>query len=271
MTSFDSLRQILDEAVPQDGRPVVAYSGIWNLASAFEGPKNELVPASLHALYELCTKRTLTMPTYTSGFGSTGIINLDTSPGFTGAVNEAHRLSPESRRSASAFFSFASRGRDADLLASLRPEYAWGDNSVFDWIHREDAHLLMLGVPLHMCSFLHRIEWIGKVPYRYNKAFRGRMIHEGKEQELHENLFVRSYDPVAENIWPDIEPLLEREGLLFKRSLGRGFVLHIRASTLVDRLMKILTENTYAFVKNPEILKAKFGIPENQKNLTRGH
>jgi aminoglycoside N3'-acetyltransferase len=203
------------------------------------------------------------MPTYTGGFGQ-GRINLDNAPGFTGAVNEAFRLLPETKRTASAFFSFAARGPDAENLSALRPTYAWGDRSVFDWIHTRDAHLLMIGVPLHMCSFLHRVEWLGRVPYRYNKGFKGRIILNGKEEDLTEQLFVRSYDPMAENIWPAAEEILETEKILTKKSLGRGFVLHVQARALVDRLYKVLEQDPYAFVKNPDVLKAKFGMPTRE-------
>lgn len=259
---FSALEEILHDLIPNDGRPVVAYSGIWNLASAFEGTREHLVPSTLNALLSaIGDKRTLSMPTYTSGFGTAGFINLDTAPCFTGAVNEAFRKLSDSKRTASAFFSFAARGPEADILSSLRPEYAWGDRSVFEWIHKSDAHLVMIGVPLHMCSFLHRVEWLGRVPYRYNKTFRGKIVLQGREEELTEQLFVRSYDPVAENVWPAAEALLEGEGLMKRRTLGRGSVLSIRAKPLVDRLIQELELNPYAFVKNPEILKAKFGMP----------
>lgn len=257
---FQKLETILSELLPKDSRPVVTYSGIWNIASAFEGDRKDLVPSTLETLLDAVGRhRTLAMPTYTSGFGTSGTLDLDTTPGFTGAVNESLRLLPDAKRSRSAFFSFASVGPEAAHLQALKPEHVWGAESLFEWIHLRDAHLIMIGVPLHMCSFLHRVEWLGRVPYRYEKSFSGNIILNGNKERLDEKLFVRSYDPMAENIWPEAEALLERAGLMQRRELGRGFVLHINAKALVDRLMKVMKDDPYAFVKNPEILRAKFG------------
>ena len=258
--SFPALRLALNGLLPRDSRPVVAYSGIWSLATAFEGERASLVSATRAELLEAVgSNRTLVMPTYTSGFKD-GAIDLDRAPGMTGVLNEAIRTMPGSRRTASAFFSFTARGPAADALAALRPTDAWGDGSLFDWIEREDAHILLLGVPLPMCSFLHRVEWLARVPYRYLKDFVGEMVLDGRKELLRERLFVRNLDPLVENIWTGAEDLLGPHQLR-RAPLGRGWVSVVGAKALLATLSPVLRRDRFAFVKNADVLRTHFSRP----------
>jgi aminoglycoside N3'-acetyltransferase len=254
--AFPELRAILAELLPRDGVPVVAYSAVWSLAAAWKEDRRQLVGAIYEELLEAVGPgRTLIMPTYTGGFKD-GVIDLDSSPGLTGVLNEAVRKTPGSKRTASAFFSFTARGPQAEELAALRPRDAWGEGSLFEWIEQQNAHILLLGVPLPMCSFLHRVEWNACVPYRYGKNFAGTMIRDGKREPLEERLFVRSLDPLVENIWPGAEAVLGER--LRRRTLGRGEVSVIGAKPLVDTLLTVLRRDPFAFVKNPEVLRQAF-------------
>ncbi len=250
----ESLKDILIKHIPQDDRPVVCYTGIWTLASAYDIPRDELAPKILSEITSVVgSKRTLLMPTYTQR-PQKGFLNLDTTPGMTGLVNEALRMSAGALRTASAFFSFAATGPDATRLNEMRPIDAWGDDSVFEYIHKTNAHLCMIGVPIQMCSFLHRVEWLAKVPYRYTKEFETNIILDGEPERLKERLYVRSLDPVAENIWPGVREILLETGM-HSSKLGRGEVLTINAQTLIDTLLPRIQADPFSFLKNPEEFK----------------
>jgi aminoglycoside 3-N-acetyltransferase len=261
--SFPALRLVLNDLLPRESRPVVAYSGVWPLATAFDGDRASLVNAVRSELLgAVGSNRTLVMPTYTGGFKN-GIIDLDQAPGMTGVLNEAVRTMAGSRRTASAFFSFTARGPEAEALAALRPTDAWGDGSLFDWIESQDAHIVLLGVPLPMCSFLHRVEWLARVPYRYLKEFSGEMVLEGRKQPLRERLFVRSLDPLVENIWTGAEDLLGPNQ--FRRApLGRGWVSVVGAKALLETLLPVVRRNPFAFVKNADLLREHFSRPDEE-------
>jgi aminoglycoside N3'-acetyltransferase len=111
----------LEQVLPKDRRPIVAYLAAWTLAKESSGPKEELGQAILNQLLEVIGKDcTLVMPIYTNGFKD-GFINLDSEPCITGIVNELFRRMPETRRTASAWFSFAVQGPEAEALTELRP------------------------------------------------------------------------------------------------------------------------------------------------------
>lgn len=247
---------LLREVLPPDGRPVVAYTGLWSILDAFEKPDPKEILAALRAA--VGSQRTLLMPTFTPGYQN-GFLDLDAAPATTGTLNELFRKSADTRRTASAFFSFAAVGPDADSLAALRPEHAWGDGSVYEYIEKSDAHILTLGLPKTHSSFMHRLEWLerDKIPYRYVKPFQGEVLLNGRRQPLSEKLYVRDLDAKVENSWVPFAPELEKAGMR-SRPVGRAWVAAIGARATIAALRPILQRDPFAFVKEPERLRAHF-------------
>lgn len=255
--SLLDLQKSLSSLLPKDSRPVVVYTGLWTLLPGLPSAVSKPAESVLEVLQSvLGTKRTVLMPTYTNGYRN-GYLDLDHEPGTTGMINELFRKQPASYRTASVFFSFAAQGPMAESLGSLRPKDVWGEGSLFEWIEAENAYLLMLGVPLQMCSFLHRFEWNAQVPYRYKKDFVGKILLRGREESLNERLYVRSLDPVAENSWPNLEEGLKSQWLV-KSAFGRGSLILTDAKSLSRVVMGRLSVDPYSFVKNPDHLRHFF-------------
>lgn len=255
--NFDELVTLLRRMLPDDDRPVLAYTGLFALARAFPPPPEAVPKRVLDSLLEAVgVERTLLLPTYTRGY-SDGFIDLDATPCTTGMVNELFRRMPGTRRTRSAFFSFAARGPDASELAELRPAEAWGEGSLFDWVARRNTQVVMLGVPWSMCSFLHYAEWVCNVPYRYRKEFAGECFVEGRREPLVETLFVRSLDPVVENAWPGLDELLAPHGMV-STPIGRSQLASADARAILDAVVPILRRDPFTFVRDPERLRATF-------------
>jgi len=266
--TLKNLRELLARYLPQDGRPVVAYSGLFAIARALPVESRALPSALLDVLLDAVgARRTLLMPTYTNGYRD-GFLDLDTEPGNTGMINETLRRKGGTWRTASAFWSFAARGPEAGTLGTLRPRDAWGEGSLFEWIQTTNAHVLALGVPWCMCSFLHRAEWLAQVPYRYLKEFSGTISLRGRREPLRERLFVRSLEPKAQNVWPRLDDLLATHGMQ-RVALGRGQVAEIGAQNLIQAVLSALQRDPLAFVRDPETLRIHF-FPETART-PHGH
>lgn len=269
ISSLDEFKQGLSSLLEGKARPVVVYSGLFALRNALGIPNQELPQTVFDILVkEIGENRTLLMPAYTRGFQN-GVIDLDAEPGNTGMVNELLRQAPGTKRTASAFFSFVARGPEATSLARLRPVDAWGKGSVFEWIEAHDATIIMLGVPWCMCSFLHRAEWFQNVPYRYLKSFSGVMVRDGKPEALNERLFVRSLDPLADNIWPGLEGYLEEAGMKAYK-VGQSQLAAIGARALIKAVAGQLQKNPFSFVKNPELLRGHFSKVHDNADFLAG-
>jgi aminoglycoside N3'-acetyltransferase len=254
--NFAEFQTCLDNLLPADSRPIVAYTGLFSIVREFPGSSAEVPGALLSRMLNSVGDRTLLMPTYTRGF-TEGRIDLDSTECNTGMMNELFRGMPGVKRTRSAFFSFAVRGQESEELALLAPRDAWGAGSVFEWIYRNDAQILMLGVPWPMCSFLHYAEWKAQVPYRYIKTFTGECVVNGKSEHLEERLFVRSLAPPVNNEWIGLAEILLSAGMRRFR-VGRGFVSTMAAQALHSVILPLLKQDPFSFVRNRETVRANF-------------
>jgi aminoglycoside 3-N-acetyltransferase len=232
-----------------DRRPVVVFAAIWPLTRLL-GTRNRTLPDRLCARLETIAgdHRSLLMPTFVPGY-TDGLCDLDTTPSNTGQLSEAFRQRPGVRRTVSAFFPFAVRGPDADAVIALRPQQAWGTGSLYEWFERTDARFLMLGTHPTHCSYLHRMEQLVGVPYRYMKNFSGSVRHEGQELALTEELYVRTLDPLALNDFTMIAEAL-RAGGMKTRFIDGLPVNEMGAIAMRDAFLPILQADPLCVVQN---------------------
>lgn len=259
------LKNQLEALIPQDSKPIVVYSGLWYIARAIDAPTKEIPALINRILIEIAKGRTLVMPTYTDGFQD-GTLNLDTEPSLTGVITEEFRLLPDAKRTASAFFSYAAIGPEADALSNLRPKDIWGDDSIFSWMEEQDAHLLMIGAPWDACSLKHRAEWLENIPYRYRKSFEGQLTLNTKTFSFTDTLFVRSLDPFVDNVWHGIHELFSEYGMN-SVSVGSGQFAHMSSQKLIEAMRSKLKSNPYCFTQDPEKVSTYFsGKSDTESN-----
>ena len=177
-------------------RPVVVFSALWPFYRVIDDiPKQNIVDSILGVLLDVVGQhRDLLMPTFSKGFNN-GFINLDVSPSLSGLMTEKFRMLNGTRRSICPWFSFSCLGPSTEEIIALRPLHAWGEGSLYEWMEKKDVKLLMLGTDA--CSYFHRVEWLNKeiITYRFDKKFRGRVLHEGKKLTVSQILFVRYLNP----------------------------------------------------------------------------
>ena len=250
MTGLRDFERALQEIIPDDGRAVAVFSALWPIARATRLPAEALCVEISAMLTGFLEHRTLMMPTFTSGFKN-GLCNLDEEPSTTGALTEHFRGLDGVRRTRSAYFSFAVKGPGADELAALRPPDAWGDGSLYAWLYDNAAHIVTIGVHPTHCSFSHYAEWLRReiIFYRFNREFKGQVIHEGTRETMVESLFLRQNDPSPVN---DFTWLLDDyidHGMSVKDVDGVS-VSCIGARTKADIITDHLDRDPLAVIKN---------------------
>src|SRR5206468_7558871 len=102
------------------------------------------------------------------------------SPSTVGALSERFRMLPEVRRTADPIFSTAVMGRvppewERPLFA-VGDRDCFGEESVFAYLRRSSAKLAFFGVGFEFCTFVHHVEQLLGVPYRYMKDFSGTVV-----------------------------------------------------------------------------------------------
>lgn len=124
------------------------------------------------------TAGTLLMPTFTYSFCKNEPYDLQSSPSTVGVLTEYFRKLPETRRTGDPIFSFAVWGKRTAEYLKISP-FCFGVNSVFDKLYRNRGKIVFFGTSVGSMTFIHYVENLFKVPYRYDKTFTGEIIESG--------------------------------------------------------------------------------------------
>lgn len=250
MTSND-FKNVLQEVILPSDRVVVVYSGIWTFGHLFEANPRTLPVLLLDTLLEFCGReRTLVFPTYTNSFARTRRYDLLNSMPETGVLSTTFLHRYGAARSLSAMNSFAAIGPAADTLARMKGETLWGKSSVKEYLENVNARIVMLGLPWSLaCGFLHRMEEVAQVPYRYYKTFHGVRIDGGRESPWAETMYVRPLRCPIVFCWERVVDRMWARGLMLSGS--PQFVLKSALAKDITSIgLQLLADNPYAVLVN---------------------
>jgi aminoglycoside 3-N-acetyltransferase len=220
----NGLRAALDGVQAHDCRVLYMHTGL-----SFGLPNPELSRAELlDDIYQTIRSLgvpTLCVPTFTFSFCNGEDYDSTRSKSRMGVLNEFIRCRPEAVRSVDPLMSVVVVGDDRDLAENLGHE-SIGTNSTFDKLsRRQGVKFLFLGVRLGDCfTYMHYLEWLAGVPYRYNREFTGKITHAGKTYEDTYRLFVRYHNVNPNAASYTYEQLLTDRGLLRVAALGDNFI-----------------------------------------------
>jgi aminoglycoside 3-N-acetyltransferase len=195
---------------------------------------------------------TLCVPTFTFSFCNGEAYDSARSKSRMGMLNEFIRRRPEAIRSVDPLMSVAVVGADRDLAENLGHDSV-GRNSTFDKLSRRTGvKFLFLGVRLGDCfTYMHYLEWIAGVPYRYDREFTGKITHAGKTYENTYRLFVRYHNVKPNAASYNYEQLLMDRGLLRVAPLGDNFVACIGEPEARAVYLELLRKDPNYFIERP--------------------
>ena len=102
-------------------------------------------------------------------------------------------------------------------MTEMDTKEAFGEDSVFGYLHRNHAKALVIGLPtLAGLTFIHYVEQMVGVPYRFSKDFTAMYIDEnGIESKKTYSMYVRDLemDPKHINGFSPLGEILEQKGI----------------------------------------------------------
>ena len=193
-------------------------------------------------------KGTLAMPTFTYSYCETRVFDMDKSPSEVGALSEFFRKQRGVIRSQHPIFSIAASGTGARALVKSGTD-AFGDDSIFGNVRRQNALLVFLGSTFKSCTLGHHITQMHGVPYRSIKTFSGVIKHGRRSRKVDATYFVRPLDGTIDIDLSRLENRLAEEGLLKKGHLGASTIECARAQDIYNVGMEMLDSDIYALAK----------------------
>lgn len=169
---------------------------------------------------------TLIVPTYSYTFSKgTGVkpavFDLQTTPSDIGNFPNFILKQDGVRRSRDPMLSVAGKGRRLHEFTDNLPPASYTEGSFLSRLAHSDIKLLNLGIGPIWLPFAHYIEWLLKVPYRYDKLFTG-FVREG--ERLLPTAWVYYARILVQNSFPRTEVvgrMAEQAGLWTSAPLGR--------------------------------------------------
>ena len=210
--------------------------------------KKAMLGELLNVIKELGVK-TVCMPTFTFSFCNGLDYNPATSASRMGVLNEFFRKQEGVIRSADPLMSVALMGEDRDLVTGVG-HVSCGENSTFDKLrHRDNVKFLFLGPKIGDClTYMHYMEWLYSVDYRYNRVFRGNVTIGDKTSVEEYALFVRYKSVIPNTVSYDYEQKMYDNGTAFVAKCGDGTISIVDEKNASTEYKKCLDENPYYFV-----------------------
>ncbi len=212
--------------------------------------KSEFLRLILQAFKEAVGKEgTIIMPTFSYSFCRNETYDPETSPSRVGALTTCFRKEPDVARTIHPIFSVVIWGEKKRYFNSNLSKDSFDKDSIFGKLHKQNGKILFFGASFQSCTFIHYVEQLYGVPYRYMKTFHGK-IRTGKH--IYEDdctYFVRYLDS---NVIVDLSKLrnyLEKNDLIKKVTLGEGEIHLVESNALTEEGLKLLKKDIYYFLK----------------------
>lgn len=192
---------------------------------------------------------TICMPTYTFSFCNNRVYNPETSKSHMGALNEYFRKQDGVVRSLDPLMSVAVKGKNKGLALNVSP-HSISSGSTFDIIHHTDnVKFLLIGPRIGFClTYMHYLEWLFSVDYRYIRNFRGVIQIGNAESIIDQDLFVRYAGVTANTKSYDYENMMVESGAAKRIAVGNGFISAVDEPFAVEFYRKCLEKDPHFFV-----------------------
>ena len=243
--------KMVSSSITIEDKLILLSSGIWTFGSRMQVPTAGLPKVLLESiLIQLLPHQTLLLPAFTYSFCSNRIYDPAASLPETGVLPISALLELGGIRTKSAINSYIAIGPMAEELKEKTGLSIWGEGSIAELIQINNAKVLSLGLPISLSTgFLHRIEELAGVPYRFYKDFAGKWIESGTERSWSERMYVRSMNAPADLDWNVLTNLLEKNGVI--NNVEGPLTLQVsKAQDLVENGLSLLANDPLALVRN---------------------
>lgn len=202
----------------QKGDCIYIVSDMLELAKVYKAQGIRLVLGDIIDKLQYLVKEegTLLFPTFNWDFCEGKKFDYYRTPTRTGALSKAALERLDFTRTAHPIYSFAVWGAFREKLIQNASIDSFGEGTIFEKMFQWDTKVLAIGLPaLKGVSYIHHVEQMIGVPYRYNKEFTADyMDKEGVCEKRTYRMYVRDLgmDPKHIDNFLPLEEQMRNEG-----------------------------------------------------------
>lgn len=203
---------------------------------------------------------TLLFPTFNWDFCRGVPFDYHKTPTQTGALSKAALNRPDFTRTSHPLYSFAVWGAHHDELVNDCSTDSFGPGTIFDKMTGWNAVVLVIGLtPLQGVTYVHHVENMVGVPYRYHKAFTADYTDaSGKCEKRTYRMYVRDLDmdPTDLGGFAPLAKQMQEDGTILSAEYCDRIPCHfMHVTDVYDAVRKDILENdsrklyTYKHIK----------------------
>ena len=246
----------LRDAGINDGDAVFVHSRVSAFGKLLTSDKNLLMQSLIDSIKDTVgSDGTIIMPTFSYSFDKNEAFDIGNTQSTVGALTEFFRKQKGVVRTSHPNHSVAVYGKRREYFTAESKD-TFGKDSVFGKLYDDNGKIIFFGAPFQSCTFIHYIEQMHKVPYRYMKKFKGKVIIDGNEQE-EEISFYNKYS-VFFSSFSRLEKHLLEKGIMKNVKVGAGNIMAVKCKDLFDEGYNLLDKDIFFFLKNNPIIFGMF-------------
>ncbi len=243
----------LKEVGVNKGDIIMVHSSISSFGKLGTFEKDFLLQSLIDSLKEsVGNKGIIIMPTFTYSFFKNEPYDVKNSKSTVGVLTEYFRKQPDVNRTIHPTHSVAICGRHKDMLLNIGKD-SFDKASIFGKLHQMNGKIVFLGVPFHKaCTFIHYIEQIHGVPYRYMKKIEGKIINGNKKYEDEFDFYYKY--ACFFNSFLNFEKHLLKKGLIKEVKIGHSTISMIQCDDLLKEGCKLLEKDIFFLLRNDKAI-----------------
>lgn len=244
--------EALRETGIEHGDSVFIHSNLGFLGMMKDcGTKEKLCEAFLDALKTAVgDEGTIILPAYSYSFCHGELFDPLKTGTTCGMLSEYAIRNYGCNRSLDPNFSVCGSGHNMEYYKNCNVHEAFGENSFWERLIRKNGKILCINFDAGS-TLIHYIEHLNHVGYRYNKAFNGIKLVDGRQLRDYAVHFVYDYEKPGDAYYPcRIDSLCKANGIVKTACLGKGSILAFSAKEYVDYISELLKTRPRILVKD---------------------
>lgn len=189
---------------------------------------------------------TILIPTFTYSFCKNEYYDVKNTPSDIGLFSENFRKRKNVKRTCHPIFSFSIYGKKYKYFNKAKIDTCFGKDSIFDLFRKVKGKIICLGTKFKF-TFIHHIEEMFNVDYRFKKYFDGHIYYNGKKKYLKTEYFVLKKRYPNPN-YRKIYDLFELKKIIHKTNFGRFEFVSIHSNFAYKYCQNLLKKDKYFFI-----------------------
>lgn len=192
---------------------------------------------------------TLIVPTFTYSATKGEVFDVTETKSEVGLLSEYFRKRPDVTRSLNPVFSVASVGAMANAFTNASIDDCFGEDTCFGLIYQMNTWIFTLGCSFDRVTFIHYVDQLSQVDYRYFKSFPATIINGSEIKKNIIRFFVRDMNRKTSVKLDNLKERLQQEGLLKNEGIGRALLTGVRSRDFFKTAVKMIEEKPNAHIQ----------------------